>query len=404
VRYNFIAKNGQSGIHLMASNATIEHNVIVKNTNGISLMDGSFAKVRYNTIKGNKLTGIWLETGAPGAEVVANTIVNNSRAVGGLEFYPLVLNFNNLQNLEMEIDIEEEAVGEIDATNNWWGTEDENLIVGKINDPAGIVTYSPLAEEITEHKEEITSTIQFDYEDLRPYELGYTPGDQARDKFLWVLPDDNTRRIVKRLSHGEEFPWSLTWVKGELWMANNLGVFRIDPETGEMTRAFNRPGLRPWGMTFDGTNLWINDFTGLRIYEVSLDGEVLSSFSYAELFPKGLNGMAWDGEYLYLTGWVEYLGLIKFDRAGNFIEHINMNQFIGGGLTFDGEHFWAQGCNGKIYKIDKNGNVLGWISSGSTTTMFDLAWDGQYLWSGERTNEMWDDEKIFKLEILQVMR
>jgi hypothetical protein len=36
--------------------------------------------------------------------------------------------------------------------------------------------------------------------------------------------------------------------------------------------------------------------------------------------------------------------------------------------------------------------------------MFDLAWDGQYLWSGERTNEMWDDEKIFKLEILQVMR
>jgi len=186
-------------------------------------------------------------------------------------------------------------------------------------------------------------------------------------------------------------------------MANNLGVFKIDPETGEFVASFDQPGVRPWGMAFDGSNLWINDFTELKVYKIDpASGEVLFSFSYAERFPKGLNGLASDGKYLYLTGWVEYGGLVKFDLEGSFIEHIEVDTFIGGGLVFDGENLWTQGCDGKIYKIDREGNIIGWISAGSQT-MFDLAWDGQYLWSGERTNEMWNDKKIFKLEILEIV-
>jgi hypothetical protein len=157
-------------------------------------------------------------------------------------------------------------------------------------------------------------------------------------------------------------------------------------------------------MAFDGENLWINDFTELKVYEVDPEsGKVVSSFSYAEQYPGGLNGLAWDGEYLWLTSWRDKWGLAKFDRKGNFIEHVSTKEFIGGGLTFDGEYFWAQSCAGKIYKLTKQGEIVGWISSGSPVTMFDLAWDGKYLWSGERTNEMWKDKKIFKLEILKVM-
>jgi len=29
-----------------------------------------------------------------------------------------------------------------------------------------------------------------------------------------------------------------------------------------------------------------------------------------------------------------------------------------------------------------------------------LAWDGQYLWTIQRTCEMWNDPKIFKIKIL----
>ena len=155
-------------------------------------------------------------------------------------------------------------------------------------------------------------------------------------------------------------------------------------------------------MAFDGEHLWINDFTELKVYEVDpANGEILSSFSYGELYPQGLNGLAWDNEYLCLTGWVEHWGIVKFDKTGNFVGQIDLGEFIGGGLTFDGEFFWAQNCGGKIYKITEEGQIAGWISAGSQT-MLDLAWDGQHLWSGERTNEMWPDNKIFKLEILEV--
>jgi len=75
---------------------------------------------------------------------------------------------------------------------------------------------------------------------------------------------------------------------------------------------------------------------------------------------------------------------------------------IANGLTFDGEYFWAPGRVGKIRKIDRTGRIVGWISAGGSIGTWDLAWDGQYLWSGERTHEMWLDDKIFKLEILEV--
>ena len=28
------------------------------------------------------------------------------------------------------------------------------------------------------------------------------------------------------------------------------------------------------------------------------------------------------------------------------------------------------------------------------------AWDGKYLWTRQRTNEMWDDDKIYQIEVL----
>ena len=31
---------------------------------------------------------------------------------------------------------------------------------------------------------------------------------------------------------------------------------------------------------------------------------------------------------------------------------------------------------------------------------FAMAWDGKYLWTFQRTCEMWDDAKIFQIEVL----
>jgi len=134
IRYNYIAYSGSSGIHHMASNSTIEHNVIVG-----------------------------------------------------------------------------KARGEVSAENNWWGTPDESAVAGRISaGPQVTVSYLPCStERVSENPEigeQITTNITFDYADLKPYDLGYTPGDQAKDRYPWVLPDDSTRRIIKRISSGDEMP------------------------------------------------------------------------------------------------------------------------------------------------------------------------------------------------------
>lgn len=400
IQHNYIAYNGSSGIHHMASSSTIRHNVIVGNQNGISFMDNSFALVEHSLIRDSRGAAIWSETGGSSAVIRLNTIENNPCALGGFEFSPFVLEFNNLLSSgDAEIALEEEAAGTVVVENNWWGTTDAQEISERIAAGRASVSFSAFLKEPAVEAPQLL----FDYEDLRPYELGYTPGDPELDRFPWVLPDDETRRVVKRISSGDEMPWSLAWGDNHLWVANNLGVFKLDPETGEVVAEFPNPGVRPWGMAFDGEHLWVNDFTELALYELDPDtGEVLSEFSYAEQFPGALNGLAWDGEHLCLTGWSEFRGLVKFDRDGNLVEQIPTEEWVGCGLTFDGEFFWAPDGNGKLWKIDQEGNCVGWISAGGAVGTWDLAWDGEHLWSGERTYEVWADNKIFELEILEV--
>jgi len=77
---------------------------------------------------------------------------------------------------------------------------------------------------------------------------------------------------------------------------------------------------------------------------------------------------------------------------------IPIQGYAGGGLAWDGEYFWAPG-EGGIVKIDTQGNIVGSIYAASEGA-WDLAWDGKYLWAAQRTNENWQDAKIFKMRIL----
>ena len=91
--------------------------------------------------------------------------------------------------------------------------------------------------------------------------------------------------------------------------------------------------------------------------------------------------------------------IYKIDKLGNLIEIIEIEGGEpGGGLTWDGSYFWAPGEKG-ICKIDPTGQIVGGIYAASEGT-WDLAWDGNYLWATQRTNENWQDAKIYKIEIL----
>jgi hypothetical protein len=53
-------------------------------------------------------------------------------------------------------------------------------------------------------------------------------------------------------------------------------------------------------MTFDGENLWVNDFAERKVFELDPEKNVLSSFQIPDE-TGGAKGITWDGEYLWAS-------------------------------------------------------------------------------------------------------
>ncbi len=244
--------------------------------------------------------------------------------------------------------------------------------------------------------------MDFDYPDSRKSEIDYTPGNREKDRYQYVYSDDETRKIVKKIGKGLGLTWSITLEENNIWTTVVSGqIYKLD-QNGNILKQFQAPSPQPWGMAFDGKNLWITDFAEKRTYSLDPEtGKELFSFNNPDQ-ERGAKGLAWDGEYLYIMGWTTNL-VYKTDRMGNLKGTIELEGGGGGGLTFDGKYFWAP-CS-QICKYDKNGKLMGRIYVASEGT-WDLAWEpagnkyGGYLWATQRTNENWLDEKLYKLEIL----
>ena len=240
--------------------------------------------------------------------------------------------------------------------------------------------------------------IDFTFHPDQSYSLGYTPGHIELDQYMYTYPDDETRCIKNKIGEGLGLTWSLAWDGEYIWSATLWGIiYKLDPRTGDIIQQFNTTMSQPWGMTFDGEYLWVVDFAEKRFAKIDPStGEELATYTTPDPIG-GCKGITWDGSYLYLMGWTSST-IYQMDRKGNLINTIELSEGGGGGIACDGNHFWVP-SGGRIRKYDNNGHALGWIYAASEGT-WDLTWDGKYLWASQRTNENWQDAKIFQLEIL----
>lgn len=230
--------------------------------------------------------------------------------------------------------------------------------------------------------------------------LDYTPGDQVKDLYQYVYPDeDETRRIVRKIGTGLGLTWSLAWDGQSIWTTTVGGaIYKLNPVTGSEEAHFTAPGSQPWGMTYDGEKLWIVDFAEKTISKVN-PSTGSTEATYATPDPlAGCKGAAWDGQYVCVKGWANSY-IYRMNRDGTLHDTITLDYGGGGGLAWDGNYFWVPSTN--IIKYTATGQALGYIYPASEGT-WDLAWDGTYLWATQRTNENWNDAKIFALEILSL--
>jgi parallel beta-helix repeat protein len=152
---NTIYRNKEYGIKGHSSYLTIENNIISNNKKGIHAQDHSY--INNNVISGNKGLGLWFY-GGPIPKATNNHIVNN----GGIGIYsfdgPAAINYNNIYgNGDYQISRDYEKYGrssnygDINASNNWWGTTDSTKIDDLIYDfyddfALGKVNYKPFLQ------------------------------------------------------------------------------------------------------------------------------------------------------------------------------------------------------------------------------------------------------------------
>ena len=249
-----------------------------------------------------------------------------------------------------------------------------------------------------------------DFPDLRPRELDYIPGD-PEDKYLYVYPAvDETRKVIKRLDNETTFGWTLTYANNSLWRFDHRSFeigslqdfVKIDSITEVRKYYGNDVLVNPRGLTYDGEFFWVYDFTLLKIFKFKINVsnyiEILDSFDIPHKEEGGSGGLATDGNYLYTCS-RNSSTLYKINKTGNLIDELTIiDGFIAGSLTWTGQFFWAY-SGLYLTKWHPNGTLAGKIYPPAWETI-GLAWDGNYLWSVQKTCEIWYDGKVFQIEIL----
>tara|TARA_Y100000310_G_scaffold253863_1_gene260846 strand:+ start:64 stop:1833 length:1770 start_codon:yes stop_codon:yes gene_type:complete len=248
-------------------------------------------------------------------------------------------------------------------------------------------------------------------EDIRNKKLDYTPGD-IEDRFPYIYEEeDETRKVINKIGEGLGFGWTLEYVDDYLYKfglgtgsEETGGAFvdliKINFKTGEYERIKNDFLLNPRGLTHDGEYFYVNDFSLLKMFKFTIEDNqlnIINSFDIPEKELGGTAGLTTDKEFLYLRS-RDCKKLYKLNKEGDLIDEISLNGCYDKALTWDGQYFWMAHGN-MIRKLTKEGKLVGQIYQPAKET-WGMTWDGNYLWTLQRTAELWNDPKIYQIEIL----
>src|SRR6185369_16632086 len=125
--------------------------------------------------------------------------------------------------------------------------------------------------------------------------------------------------------------------------------------SGALLGVYPTFGTSPFGVAFDGANIWVTNFDSNNVTKLSTSGFPLGSY------PTGSN--PW-------------------------------------GVAFDGTNIWVANSGGSVTKLSTSGTVLGTYSvpGGSIYPSYNVAFDGTNIWI---TN--WGNNTVVKLSTTGVL-
>ncbi len=175
--------------------------------------------------------------------------------------------------------------------------------------------------------------------------------------------------------------WDGTYLYFGIYGAQGDKVYRFDPSNGTHQLQFSNPAIGDsYGMTFDGTNLWIIDRVGNPAYalELDLNGNIISQFNLPDQY---MSGIAYDAGDFWVATYHPNPGLIyKVDNTGQVLHQFVPPDDQPWDICLHGNDLWIVDYFAhNIHKVDQDGNLLE-THEAEDQRPAGIVFDGTYIW------------------------
>ncbi|MBC8320262.1 MAG: choice-of-anchor D domain-containing protein [Bacteroidetes bacterium] len=196
--------------------------------------------------------------------------------------------------------------------------------------------------------------------------------------------------------------WDGTYLYFGIYGSDGDHFYRFNPSDGTYQLQFINPAIGDcFGMTWDGSELWITDHvttpsTPATAIELDLTGNILSTFNLPDHY---MSGIAYDaGDFWVGTYYPDPGTIYKVDNTGAVISQFTppANQIWD--ICTHGNDLWMVDYNANmIYKTDQTGTVLE-SHPCENIKPAGIVYDGTYLWYVD--GQLSSPSKLYKVDLL----
>jgi DNA-binding beta-propeller fold protein YncE len=166
-----------------------------------------------------------------------------------------------------------------------------------------------------------------------------------------MLPNGGIAGIY-RIDGGS--PYEVAFDGTNMWVTNLLtsSVSELLPN-GTVANTISIDGGYPLGIAFDGTSMWVTNYLGTNVMRLMLDGGIAGVYGPTVTLPDGgispvcawPFGIAFDGTNMWVTC-VLTGNVIELLPDGGLARNIDIDGGEPSGIAFDGRHMWVVGQAG----------------------------------------------------------
>jgi hypothetical protein len=215
----------------------------------------------------------------------------------------------------------------------------------------------------------------------------FVTGHLAPGKLYRIDPQQPAGAVTVVTSSLGDFPLGITTDGNFIWTANSGGsVSKVDPGNGDVT-TFTTGFSAPSGILYDGTHVWVTEFSPGRLLKLNPDGTIAQTVNVGT----GARNPTFDGTSIWIPNSVaNTVTVVRVkDAQGNPLPAaFVLTTLDGNGLlipitaAFDGQRILITNSNGDNVSLWKATDLtpLGSFSSGTDTNPFGACSDGLNFW------------------------